>query len=1064
MKPHLRIVVLLCLGLIPEAQLFAAQDDPLESSGRTWAAKWLNTVRTKYNSALPVNIPTSLPKRGQDLPTPTPRLVKPLITGPFALLVNLAAGIPAPPLNSSEFGYWIKFEADDDMRDRYEKIMGDLKTYYLGRGYNEINAKQLAERLFHAKSEIYYPLVHHGSPNIEGLKPNQTRNPYSTGTMANTASDTYNLGLMCQKVGNDKQAAQLYLQAAKAGHARAQASLAYLYETGRGVPKNPSQAVSYYTSAAQQGHGIAQYNLGRIYQNGLPGGTNPVSPNSKQAEFYLQRAAAQGIVSAYHQLGILYYNFGIEITAKSLTEEEFQEWDSNNDKVISPKENRYLRDAHDHFLLAARQSYGPALHALGIMYLQGQGVPSDPTKAKYWLQQAVSHPQPDSHYNLAQLYESGRGTKQNMARAFMHYKIAARMGHAPSQYNIGLFYYQGRKAGTLISIDIPEEFTIKHPASTFVEKMVSLNPRQNAVLSETSVIYRKSDTEPSLRTLDIYVAKEHVQFALGVVGKLLSPQSLYNKPKITTLGGDDPVQASAWWTLAAEQQQPAAQQALALVNSVLTPEQVHFARAIAQTEKSHMNLPPPQIPVGKEQTKQTSKIVDWGTGFFVSRDGFVVTGKHLAQSGNRFQITTENGSFPAKVVPVSGNLNQYLLLKIEGNYDFPALAISSSHSTRLRDPVKILGYQMTDSNSGPQPIPARTATRIQGILGAQADPRFFTLNMPVLGDQIVFQFERYLDDELTSNHELHASSQGETKLRELQSVTLERLRGALRAKHPLLSSVDMKIGYELATDLWYDTINHKWLTEPDTQNRAQKHGVGSWVTLDNDSIQHPPRIYKLKTDLWYDTINHKWLEESDRQNENGEKKVYYTAGSWFVLDNKLIQKAPPTKDIAEHHQALLRVSVLPAIASWEKELKRLSQIIEDSLSKPASGSSPATQLERFIDDANFKKIDRSNGFRGAALVNTQGQAIGLYFPSTQNRSPDIFQNFSSYHRYILKSDHLLSYLNRVPSVRYETKNREIREKPRFNMSKQNPESYLLAKAEASMVLVQVMVAPKGGAQ
>ena len=159
MKPHLRIVVLLCLGLIPEAQLFAAQDDPLESSGRTWAAKWLNTVRTKHNSALPVNIPTSLPKRGQDLATPTPRLVKPLITGPFALLVNLAAGIPAPPPNSSEFGYWIKFEADDDMRDRYEKIMGDLKTYYVGRGYNEINAKQLAERLFHAKSEIYYPLV-----------------------------------------------------------------------------------------------------------------------------------------------------------------------------------------------------------------------------------------------------------------------------------------------------------------------------------------------------------------------------------------------------------------------------------------------------------------------------------------------------------------------------------------------------------------------------------------------------------------------------------------------------------------------------------------------------------------------------------------------------------------------------------------------------------------------------------------------------------------------------------------------------------------------------------------
>ena len=63
---------------------------------------------------------------------------------------------------------------------------------------------------------------------------------------------------MCQKVRNYEQAAQLYLQAAKTGHARAQASLAYLYEIGEGVPKSPSQAVSYYTRAARQGHAVAQ--------------------------------------------------------------------------------------------------------------------------------------------------------------------------------------------------------------------------------------------------------------------------------------------------------------------------------------------------------------------------------------------------------------------------------------------------------------------------------------------------------------------------------------------------------------------------------------------------------------------------------------------------------------------------------------------------------------------------------------------------------------------------------------------------------------------------------------
>ena len=1059
MKPQLRIVVMLCLGLIPQVQLFSAQKNVPQSSGRQWASEWLLKTRAKYNPVLPVNLTITLPERGQYLPVPTSRFEKPLITGPFALLVNLAAAAPGLP-TPNNFSYWLKYEADDDMRKRYDKIIGDLKNYFIGRGHTEINAKQLAERLFHAKSEIYYPLVHHQSPNLDGLKPNQTRNPYSLSTISNTASDNYNLGLMCQKVRNYEQAAQLYLQAAKTGHARAQASLAYLYEIGEGVPQSPSQAVSYYTRAARQGHAIAQYNLGRIYQNGLSGGEKPIAPNSKQAEFYLQRAAAQGVVSAYHQLGILYYNFGLQINAKSLTEKEFQEWDTNGDKVISAQENRYLRDAHDHFLLAARRSYGPALHALGIMYLQGQGVPVDPSKAKFWLQQAASYPQPDSHYNLAQLYESGRGTKQNLARAFMHYQIAARMGHAPSQYNIGLFYYQDRKAGTLISIDVPEEFAQKHPESGIIEEMISLNPQKNSVLSDASALYRKSNPDPSFRTLDIYVGDTHANFALQVLRKLMVKQSVFNKPKISTLGEDDPVQASAWWALAAEQKQPAAQQALALVNSVLTPEQIHFARAIAQAEKKLMDLPSPQIPVGKEQKIETSRVVDWGTGFFVSRDGYVVTGKHLARSGNRFQITTENGSFPARAVPASSDLNQYLLLKIEGDYDFPVLSISSSHSTRLRDPVKVLGYQMAESNSGPQPIPARATTLIRGILGAQADPRFFTLNTPVLGDQFIFQFEKYLDDDKTKNNATIAIKNNELKLSKLRSVTRERLLQAFRTAHPLLSAVDVKIGYELATDLWYDKINHKWLTKPDNQNRAKKYTVGSWIALDNNSIQRSPHVYKIKKDLWYDSINRKWLTEPDNQN----RAQKYTAESWVTLDSESIQQLPPEEYISEYHQALLRVAVLPAIVSDGKKFKRLYQIIEDKLTRPAIGKIPSPKLERFIIDAKFKGIDRSNGFRGAALVNSQGQAIGLYFPSSQNRSPDVFQNFSSYHRYILKSDHLLSYLNRVPEVNYQTKKYETPQNEPSDSSSQNLKAYLLAKAQASMVLVEVMVAPEGGAQ
>ena len=72
------------------------------------------------------------------------------------------------------------------------------------------------------------------------------------------------------------------------------------------------------------------------------------------------------------------------------------------------------------------------------MYLQGYGVPADANRSVHWLQLAANHPQPDSYYNLAQLYEQGQGTKRNLARAFLLYRQAARMSHAPSQYNVGL--------------------------------------------------------------------------------------------------------------------------------------------------------------------------------------------------------------------------------------------------------------------------------------------------------------------------------------------------------------------------------------------------------------------------------------------------------------------------------------------------------------------------------------------------------------------------------------------------------------------------------------------------
>ena len=55
---------------------------------------------------------------------------------------------------------------------------------------------------------------------------------------------------------------------AEQGNARAQASLAFKYSIGDGVPEDDAEAVRWFRLAADQGFANAQYNLGIMYDTG----------------------------------------------------------------------------------------------------------------------------------------------------------------------------------------------------------------------------------------------------------------------------------------------------------------------------------------------------------------------------------------------------------------------------------------------------------------------------------------------------------------------------------------------------------------------------------------------------------------------------------------------------------------------------------------------------------------------------------------------------------------------------------------------------------------------------
>ena len=65
------------------------------------------------------------------------------------------------------------------------------------------------------------------------------------------------------------QASRVFIPLAERGNPSAQAYLGFMFETGRGVPRNYTEAAMWYRRAAEQGDSLAQFSLGLLYDKGF---------------------------------------------------------------------------------------------------------------------------------------------------------------------------------------------------------------------------------------------------------------------------------------------------------------------------------------------------------------------------------------------------------------------------------------------------------------------------------------------------------------------------------------------------------------------------------------------------------------------------------------------------------------------------------------------------------------------------------------------------------------------------------------------------------------------------
>jgi hypothetical protein len=92
----------------------------------------------------------------------------------------------------------------------------------------------------------------------------------------------------------------------------------------------------------------------------------------------------------------------------------------------------------------ANSGNGRAQQDLGLMFLEGNGVPRDPGLAAGWLEKSANSGMPNAQYQLAILYQRGLGVSSDMKNAHQWFLQAARQGHVRAQYNLATLYLEGK--------------------------------------------------------------------------------------------------------------------------------------------------------------------------------------------------------------------------------------------------------------------------------------------------------------------------------------------------------------------------------------------------------------------------------------------------------------------------------------------------------------------------------------------------------------------------------------------------------------------------------------------
>jgi hypothetical protein len=319
------------------------------------------------------------------------------------------------------------------------------------------------------------------------------------------------------------------------------------------------------------------------------------------------------------------------------------------------------------YIKSAEQGYAMAQFNLGAMYDKGEGVTQDYKEALKWYMKAAEQGDADAQCNLGVKYSKDEGVTQDYKEAFKWYMKAAEQGNALAQGKLGVMYDEG--------------------------KGVEQNYKQSF---EWHFKAGEQGFAPSQHLLGLMYAQ-----GKGVI--------------------EDYVEAYKWFLLAGMNGRDVSE-----IKEILKKEMTLEQIALAQ-QKAKEFVAAREKTSAKDKEGTSSGLTASGTGFFISKEGYLLTAAHVVQNAATIQVFWQSKVLSAQQVFIDKELD-LAVLKVRGTDLFPALPLAGSSDIKTGDTVFTVGFPQIQIQGAESKY---TDGSISALTGIGNNPKFFQISVPV---------------------------------------------------------------------------------------------------------------------------------------------------------------------------------------------------------------------------------------------------------------------------------------------------------------------------------------------